>query len=843
MSAGPDRETRVSPEVTGQGQTSASVFRLTSGVTTLRDVADTYGVDTVPELARLLRQLRRREARRRGDSELTYRELAARTGWSQAAIGEYFVGKTLPPTDRFDVLVRLLGATPAEQGTLATARDRVEERRRGARAEPNGRSVPRELPAPVYGFTGRAEQLAALDELLRPGGPASVVVSAVAGTAGVGKTALAVHWAHRVADRFPDGQLYMDLRGYDPSEPVRPDQALAAFLRILGVAGPDIPPEVAERAARLRSLLAGRRMLVVLDNAGDAEQVRPLLPGTPSCLVLITSRDSLAGLVARDGARRIDLDVLSPAEAFTLLRTLVGDRVDAEPAAAAALAEHCGRLPLALWLVAEMAIGRPDVALAALADDLRGEQHRLDALDASGDRRTAVRAVFSWSYRHLSAAAARAFALLGRHPGRTFDGYAVAALVDTDVADARRLLDELVRAHLLVEQSGRYGMHDLLRAYAAERAESDVDDAGAAVTRLCDYYLSTAAAAVDGPDETLEWLEAELYNLVAAAAVDGCGVRLSQVLWRYLDSHAHYAQALAIHTAGAAAGDPACLTNLGIVCWRLGKHAEAITHLRRALDLLRDSDDHDGRARVLGNLANVYDHLGRYSEALDSNQLALDVYRRIGDRQREGVALGSIGVLYARLGRHVEAAEHQRQAAAIGREVGDRRIETYAVANLGDVYERLGRYDDALDHLEQALKNSREIGDRRAEGELLTALGAIHRRQDRVADALDNLEQALALGREIGDRRLEVETLNTLGETLRTVAETEQAVTHHQAALTLARQTGHQYEHARALDGIAHVLDDTGKRARARELWREALAIFESLDVPEAARVRARLDP
>ena len=780
---------------------------------------------------------------------LTQEELADQTGLSVRGIRDLESGRVRVPRP---VSVRRLADVFSLVGT---DRERFYHLAAGSSGPPGmgrpgerstGGIEPAQLPREVPGFTGRLAYLRQLDALLAAaaGPETTLVVAAIAGSAGVGKTALAVHWAHRVRDRFPDGQLYVNLRGFDPGgSAIPPSDALRGFLDALGVPAQRIPAGLAEQAALYRSTLAGRRMLVVLDNAGDAEQVRPLLPGTPSCLVLISSRDSLAGLVARDGARRIDLDVLSPAEAFTLLRTLVGDRVDAEPAAAAALAEHCGRLPLALWLVAEMAIGRPDVALAALADDLRGEQHRLDALDASGDRRTAVRAVFSWSYRHLSPAAARAFALLGRHPGRTFDGYAVAALVGTAVADARRLLDELVRAHLLVEQSGRYGMHDLLRAYAADRAESDVDDAGAAVTRLCDYYLSTAAAAVDGPDETLEWLEAELDNLVAAAAVDGCGVRLSQVLWRYLDSHAHYAQALAIHTAGAAAGDPACLTNLGIVCWRLGKHAEAITHLRRALDLLRDSDDHDGRARVLGNLANVYDHLGRYSEALDSNQLALDVYRRIGDRQREGVALGSIGVLYARLGRHVEAADHQRQAAAIGREVGDRRIETYAVANLGDVYERLGRYDDALDHLEQALKNSREIGDRRAEGELLTALGAIHRRQDRVADALDSLEQALALGREIGDRRLEVETLNTLGETLRTVAETEQAVTHHQAALTLARQTGHQYEHARALDGIAHVLDDTGKRARARELWREALAIFESLDVPEAARVRARLDP
>jgi hypothetical protein len=296
--------------------------------------------------------------------------------------------------------------------------------------------VPRELPADVGGFTGRAIELAELDLLLpspaeqHDGAAGPVVISAVSGTAGVGKTALAVRWAHRMADAFPDGQLYVNLRGYDPDRPVPAAEALAGFLRALGVAGQEIPLEEAERAARFRSLLAGRRLLVVLDNAATVEQVRPLLPGSPSVMVLVTSRDALAGLVARDGARRLDLDLLPAADAAALLRALIGGRAEADPAAAEMLAGLCARLPLALRVAAELAISRPDTPLAVLATELAGEADRLALLDAGGDPRSAVASVFSWSYQHLTGDAARMFRLLGLHPGPDFDRYAAAATVD-----------------------------------------------------------------------------------------------------------------------------------------------------------------------------------------------------------------------------------------------------------------------------------------------------------------------------------------------------------------------------------------------------------------------------
>ncbi len=308
----------------------------------------------------------------------------------------------------------------------------------------------------------------------------------LAGTAGVGKTALAVRWARRAAAAFPDGQLYVNLRGYDPGAAGAPGDALAGFLRALGVAGEDIPAGEDERAAAYRSLLDGRRMLVVLDNAASVEQVRPLLPGSPTCLVVVTSRDSMAGLVARHGARRLALDMLPAADAIGLLRTLIGDRVDAEPGAAAELAGQCARLPLALRVAAELAAASPDSRLAELAGELAGEQRRLDLLDAGGDERTAVRGVFSWSYRHLPAAAARAFRLIGLHPGPDLDAYAVAALTGATGAtgghggaavtatQAKDALALLARAHLVHPVgAGRYGLHDLLRAYARELAAAE----------------------------------------------------------------------------------------------------------------------------------------------------------------------------------------------------------------------------------------------------------------------------------------------------------------------------------------------------------------------------------
>jgi DNA-binding SARP family transcriptional activator len=352
--------------------------------------------------------------------------------------------------------------------------------------------APAQLPAEVPAFVGREAELAELARLSAPAGRSSLVM--VSGTAGVGKSALAIRWAHQARESFPDGQLYVNLRGYDPQQPVPAVEALAGFLAALGVPARDLPLDLDERAARYRTQISGRRTLILLDNASSAEHVRPLLPGTPSCVVVVTSRDSLAGLVALHGAHRLDLDLLPTADAVALLRTLVGARVQDEPEAATVLAGQCARLPLALRVAAELATARPASPLAELVSELADQRRRLDLLDAGGDPRGAVRAVFSWSYRRLPADAARAFRLLGLHPGPDLDPHAAAALTGERLDATRRLLGVLVHAHLIEPvRAGRYGMHDLLRAYATDlaHAEDSERERSEALSGLACHYRET----------------------------------------------------------------------------------------------------------------------------------------------------------------------------------------------------------------------------------------------------------------------------------------------------------------------------------------------------------------
>ncbi|GHJ47839.1 hypothetical protein Cs7R123_51810 [Catellatospora sp. TT07R-123] len=825
-------------------------------------------VQTLADLARLLRELRRRHARLRGGPPLSYRELAAATGWSRGIIGEYLSGRVLPPTDRFDDLVRLLGATPAEQGALATARDRVEERRRRAVPTPvpvadGGPPVPRQLPADVPGFTGRAAQLAALD-----GHPATV--SAICGTAGIGKTALAVHWAHAARDRFPDGQLYLDLRGYDPERPVPPADALATLLRGLGVDAAGIPVDLPGRAALYRTLLAGRRMLVLLDNAYEAEQVRPLLPGTASAVVVVTSRDGLAGLVARDGARRVDLDVLTPAEAAALLGALLGARAAAEPGAVAELARRCGRLPLALRVAAEVAAAQPGRSLAGLVAELPAGAGVPDLLDATGDPRTEVRAVFSWSLRQLPGPVAHAFTLLGLYPGTQFDRYPLAALAAVDADTAGTLLRRLARAHLVEAVGpGRHRMHDLLRAYAADLAATlDPALTELALDRLHGHTVDAATAARDAlfphdsgppaapagpapplaePRQAQRWLDRQrpdLVSLALHAARTGrapTAAALSTLLWRYFEVGGHHQDALAVHTAAVrSAGSPAALANLANVQWWLGSYADARSHFEAAADGFQAAGDAPGQGRALARLAMVHERLGDYGPALDCLHRALTVYRRTGDRHGEASQLLNRGSLYRRLGRPVRALAHHRRAAALFGSVGDRRLEGYALGNLGATLLHLGRADQALAPLRRALVRCRDAGDPAGTGSARATLGAAYRVLGRPARALDQLEQALDLARRTGDRGLETETLNALGETLLDLDRPAEALARHRAALAVTARTGDRCEHARALDGLAAALVETDP-AGARDHWTRALAVYTDLGLPDADRVRARL--
>ena len=733
-------------------------------------------------------------------------------------------------------------------------------------------SVPAQLPADVRAFTGRTGELAALDRLLSPVNaddptlPAEVTIALLSGTAGVGKSALAVRWAHRARKAFPDGQLYVNLRGYDAEQPVAAADALAGFLTALGVRGPEIPLEIDERAGRYRSELAGRRMLVLLDNASSVEHVRPLLPGTGSCLVLITSRDSLPGMVAVHGAERVNLDLLPLPDAVGLLRRLIGARVDREPSAAADLAAACARLPLALRIAAELAAARTDVSLAELVGELHGHKRPLDLLDAGGDPRAEVRAVFSWSYENLPADAARAFRLLGVQPGVSVHVDAAAALTGTGTAEARRLLGLLARASLIQAcGGGRYGMHDLLRAYAAELAtvHDSAPDRQTALTHLFDHYLARSVAAmgalypaatpaVGDPDAARSWIEAERPNL-AATCIYGAArgwhrhaVALADVLFRYLDAGGPVAEAVTVTAAAASAawaagdreGQARALTNLGRLYRRQGRLDRATESYRQALTLYADLGDRAAEAGALRNLGSVHWRQGHYRQAAEHYQQALTLHRELRDVAGQADALVRLGLVDERLGHESQAAERLQPALELFARLGDRFSEAYVLSLLARLRSQPDQLELAAVHLEQSLAVVRQAADRTGEAYALTDLAAVHARRGRLAEAAGHLRQALVLHRRIGDRASEAEALNDLGQVLRAAGNAAEAATQHGEALTLAGEIGDRYEQARAHAGIAATYQDVGDPDRARPHLEHAQRLFTDLAVPPGPTVQ-----
>jgi tetratricopeptide (TPR) repeat protein len=795
--------------------------------------------EALAEFADALRQLRR-EAGNPG-----YRVLARRTGYGTTTLWEATSGRTVPTLAVTLAYVAACGGDTAEWERRW--QQLMEPGDPGPGKPPPGPEPirPHQLPFDVYGFTGRSGELSRLDTLLNEaaeGAAPAVVISTVSGTAGVGKTALAVHWAHRVAERFPDGELYLDMRGYDPDQPVQPADALAASLRTLGLAGNDIPEEVAERAARYRTLLAKRRMLVVLDNVYGVEQVRPLLPGTGTCFVVVTSRDSLAGLVVRHGARRIDLDLLSSSEALALLHKLVGERVDAEPEAAAAMVERCARLPLALRIAAELIASRPAVPLDRLVSELADERGRLDRLEVATDDRSAVRAVFSWSYQRLPASAARAFRMFGLFPGTDIDRYAMAAMLGMDLSSSRQAVDVLVRAHLAQEsRPGRYGTHDLLRAYAAERAgEEEPDpDQRAALTRLLHYYHFTVDTAVGllfpaeqqnrsrppaptGPTPDLDsaksaqaWLDNERPNLVEAvgyAAKHGSPTQtsyLTRLLWRYLDLGAHYGDARTVY-----------------------EHA-----LRAAID----NEDRLGEALALQGLGHAFYRFGRYEEAANHYRQAAQIFVAVSDRDRQNIALANLGMVYTQWGRYSDALPCYEQAITVARELGNRAEESLALAWAGLELGRLARYDEGIENLRQALVYFRSVNFPMREAEVLTDLGMVHLWAGHHHEAHTFLQEALAIGQRTSDRNREAEALNGVAEVLHATGRLDEALANHRSALALARDIGQRDEQARAADGIAGIMSARGRLDEARRYWREAIDLYTALKMPQADKIRERL--
>jgi tetratricopeptide (TPR) repeat protein len=703
-----------------------------------------------------------------------------------------------------------------------------------------------QLPMAVAGFTGRTDSLTRLDRLLTADGEitATVVISAIGGTAGVGKTALAIHWAHQVRDHFPDGQLYVNLRGYAPTPPMRPIEALAQFLHSLGVAADQVPVELEEAAALYRTLLADKRVLVVLDNARHAEQIRPLLPGSPGCLVVITSRDRLAGLVATHGAHRLSLDVLAPDEAVVLLARILGEeRVATEPEATAEVAEACGFLPLALRIAAANLLDQPQHSIAGYVSRLRAGD-RLGELAVDGDPQAAVGMAFDASYATLDPQARRLFRLLGLVPGPDVTAPAVAALTAMHLAPVEHVLERLAAAHLLEPRGGgRYGLHDLLRLYARRRteAEDSEQERQAALERLLDWYLCSVDAAVrllcpevlrlplpatDRPppsrplednNSALAWLDAERPNLVAAvahAAEHGPGQAawlLADALRCYLVRRMYTADWLAVAHAGLAAAqadgdgraEAAARLSLAELHSRQGRYLPAMEHCTQAVTLTRRTGWLDGQATALGKLGIVYWQLGRLDEAAEQYTEALTLDRCTGRRSGQAVRLNNLGTVCWQLGRLAQAADHHSEALALNRELGVRGGEASNLSNLGETDHALGRIDQALDHLAQALHLHREVGDRGQEAETLRVLAEVHCDAGRHRYALELATTAAALACDTGDRRVEAETLNTLATIEGRLTKYQEAVDHHEQALGLARETETRYPEVVALIGLA----------------------------------------
>ncbi len=763
---------------------------------------------------------------------LTQEELAERSGVSVRTIADLERGRTRRPyPSSVRALIRALGL-PEASGAELVARYRAAsdvaggspvqaggggpaaEGAAGQAGQAGQAGVPRQLPTAVPHFAGRAGELELLDAMLDDlGGRASgVVISAIGGTAGVGKTALALHWAHRIAARFPDGQLYANLRGFDSAgRPAEPAGVLRRFLDALQVHPERVPADIEGLAALYRSLLADRKMLVLLDNAADVAQVRPLLPASPECLVIVTSRRELSALAAGEGARLLSLDVLTAAEANELLTTRLGrQRASAEPAAVTELATLCARLPLALSVIVARAAAQPHLPLAALAAELTAMHGRLDALDV-GDPAANVRTVLSLSYRHLPAATARMFRLLGLHTGPDISAPAAASLAGIPLAAARAALRDLARASMIIETvPGRYTFHDLLRAYAAERAaghDGDGDSAGGrqeALRRLLDYYLHTAHSA-----HRVLYPGRELIDLGAPVAL----------------------VAPETFTAKAAA-----------LAWLEAEYQVLLKTVELAAH--EGFDEHAWRLPVV--LWTFYTVCGHWHDGASAHRIALEAARRRGDQDGQARVLRGLGSVLVLLGAHTEAHRCLSEAQGMFRRLADVLGLARTDVCLGQVFEFQGRYREALAVTLDALQLSQAApGDPNMQLVRASALNSaawFNAHFGDFGEARARCRQAIELCQSIGYSPGEAGTWDTLGYVCQRLGNHAEAAACFLRAVELHGETGNRFDLARALSHLGDTWRSTGDVPSARHVWAEALVIFEDLHHLEADKVRAKLD-
>ncbi|GIF51641.1 SARP family transcriptional regulator [Asanoa ferruginea] len=688
--------------------------------------------------------------------------------------------------------------------------------------------TPAQLPAAVADFAGRADQLAALDGFAARRPAAPVIIT---GLAGVGKTALAVRWGHAAADQFPDGQLYLDLRGSSPQPPVAATAALAHFLQALGVPAEQIPADLDDAVGLYRSVTAARRILVVLDNAAAPDQVRPLLPGGPACMVVVTSRDQLRGLTAREGAAAIRLGVLPSGEARSLLRTLLpgADAADSDE-----LARLCGHLPLAIRIAAANA--RAQSAPLAAYNQRLAASDRLATLTVPGDPTTATVSAFDLSYDAHPAPARRLFRLLGVAPGDTVTPAGAAALAAAPLAEADSLLDTLARAHLLEPAGrGRYRWHDLVRLYAQRRSTVEDGDVRAAIDRLHHYYLSTMARAatrlyphvvrlpydLDGVEfdtdaGALTWVENERDNMIAAIMTAGpehheAAWRLTDQLRWHLDFTAPSAAWLPVTEAALAHaradGNPlglaAALLSRATVLLAASRYTAALDDFGQALGFARTAGWAEGEASALSNLAHVAFETGDLDRAARHSIEALDIDTRIGRPAGRLARLANLGNIRLQQGRLPEAIAHCRQVIELERTVGQWHGQGTAHGCLGEAHLLLGRHDDALTYLTAALDTHRRLGARSCEADTLRLLATAHNAIGHPDTARNLATQALAIAREVGDRWVEAHALIAQSELNLRAGDTDLAIAHLHQVLALARGDGARHAEAQALIGLA----------------------------------------
>ena len=817
--------------------------------------------------------------RLRDEAGLTQEELAEAASLSPRSVSDLERG--VNRTARHDtarLLAGALGLTGPQRALFeAAARGHAPADEVLAAGETAPAAATRTLPRDIASFTGRAAELAQLAGAVTGAAAAGgglVGIHAIGGMAGVGKTAFAVHAAHRLADRFPDGQFFLPLHAHTPGQrPVDPADALASLLLTAGVGAQQIPPGLAARAGRWRDYLAGKKVLLVLDDAASHEQVTPLLPGTGGSVVLVTSRRHLTAV---EDAAAISLDTLAPDEAAALLARLAGrPGLRAGDGPAAELTRLCGYLPLAIGMLARQLHHHPAWDAADLAAELAAAVDRLELMRAEN---LSVAAAFDLSYQDLTEGQQRLFRRLGVHPGTDIDAYAAAALDGTGLATARRHLDGLYDQYLLTEPTrGRYRLHDLLREHArALAADGDPADGDAAARRLLDYYVHTAAAAGQhietrntpvgrappgGPPavtpllstagQAWAWLEAERANLHAAAGFaaasgrPGPAIAIPAAISGFLFARGHWDQSAGLHQgalaiarqAGDRAGQAGALNELGPLQRVTGDCPAAAASLTRALELYRDLGDRLGQASALDQLGRVQRDTGDYPAAAASHQQALALYRDLGHRAGEALALTNLGTLQASTGDYPAAAASCQQALDIARDIGHPMSQAMAITNLGLVQSRTGDYPAAAASYQQALALFRDLGDRAGQAVAINNRGWMQRLSGDYPAAAASCQQALELFRDLGHRYGQADAIGNLGVVQSRTGDYPAAAASLTQALGMFRDLGDREAQAEVLNDLGDLLSRSGDGQQARDHHTRALAIAREISAPlEEAR-------